>query len=117
MDELELQRLVFALPTPVMALRPDRDFTIVAASEQYLRVARKDASIFGRPLFEAFTDNPNLVGADGTRNLGASLRRVIATRAPDTMPIQRYDLAPLPGQRDEWEERYWSPVNAPVLGA
>jgi PAS domain S-box-containing protein len=117
MDELELQRLVHALPTPILALRPDHDFTIVAASEQYLRATRTDASIFGRPLFEVFPDNPGLPGADGTRNLGASLRRAIATRAPDTMPIQRYDLRPDQSESGEWEERYWSPVNAPVLGA
>jgi len=116
MTEAELQRLIHALPTPILALRPDRDFTIVAASEQYLRATRADARIFGRPLFEAFPDNPRLVGADGTRNLGDSLRRVLASGAPDTMPIQRYDLPPVESD-GQWEERYWSPVNAPVFGA
>jgi PAS domain S-box-containing protein len=117
MTQAELQRLIHALPVPILAVRPDCDFTIVAASQQYLRATHTDAGIFGRPLFEVFPDNPGLVGADGTRNLGDSLRRVLATRASDTMPTQRYDLPPGPDGNGEWEERYWSPVNAPVFGA
>lgn len=34
----------------------------------------------------------------------------------DTMALQRYDVE-APGSPGEWEERYWSPVNVPVLDA
>ena len=46
------------------------------------------------------------------RNLRASLGRVLATRAPDRMPIQKYDIA---GPGGGFEERHWSPLNSPVL--
>ncbi|MGR6998302.1 hypothetical protein ACU686_09750 [Yinghuangia aomiensis] len=54
--------------------------------------------------------------ATGARTLEASLRRVVASGERDAMALQRYDVQSreLPG---EWEERYWSPVNAPVLDA
>lgn len=48
------------------------------------------------------------------RNLSASLERVKATGEPDTMALQRYDVED-PERPGEWQERYWSPVNAPVL--
>ena len=117
MDETELRRLVLALPTPILALRPDRDFTIVAASEQYFRATHTDASIYGRSLFEVFPDNPGLAGADGMHNLRSSLQRVLATRATDTMPMQRYDVRLPAATGGGWEQHHWSPVNAPVLGA
>ena len=117
MTEADLQRLIHALPSPILALRLDRDFTIAAASGQYLRAMHTDERIFGRPLFEVFPDNPGLAGADGMRNLGDSLRRVVATGRPDTMPVQRYDLRLPRDGGGEWEERYWSAVNAPVFGA
>ena len=44
------------------------------------------------PLFDVFPDNPERADANGVANLRASLQRVIATRAPDTMPTQRYDV-------------------------
>jgi serine phosphatase RsbU (regulator of sigma subunit) len=48
------------------------------------------------------------------RNLETSLRRVLSTGERDTMALQRYDVesTQCPG---EWEQRYWSPVNAAVL--
>lgn len=45
-------------------------------------------------------------------NVRSSLLRVMATRAGDSMPVQKYDI-PLPD--GSFEERYWSPFNAPLL--
>jgi PAS domain S-box-containing protein len=107
----ELQRVFRFAPGRVLVLRPDAAFTILAASVDYLRTTHTDASIFGRPLFEVFPDNP-ATGADGARRLSESLRRVIATRAPDAMPPTRYDVHAPDGS---FEERHWLPVNSPVL--
>jgi PAS domain S-box-containing protein len=50
-------------------------------------------------------------------NLRASLLRALETRRPDTMAIQKYDIR-VPGpQGVVFEERFWSPVNTPVLDA
>jgi light-regulated signal transduction histidine kinase (bacteriophytochrome) len=42
------------------------------------------------------------------------MTRVLKTSRPDTMAIQKYDIRRPDGV---FEERYWSPVNSPVLGA
>jgi len=44
----------------------------------------------------------------------ASIARVVANGAPDTMAIQKHDVRRLDGT---FEERYWSPINSPVFGA
>ena len=107
----ELQRVFRFAPGRVLVLRPDAAFTIVAASNAYLQTTHTDESIFGRPLFEVFPDNPAF-GAHGAQRLSESLQRVIVGRVPDAMPPTRYDVHAVDGG---FEERHWLPVNAPVL--
>lgn len=104
-----------ALPGMVALLTPE--LVYVNANADYLRNSgRTREDLVGRYLFDVFPNNPNDPAATGARNLEASLRRVIATGERDTMALQRYDVESLqrPG---EWEQRYWSPINAPVLDA
>lgn len=101
-----------ALPGMVALLTPE--LVYADANEEFLRVSgRSREQLVGRYLFDVFPDNPNNPAATGARNLHASLLRVLATGERDAMALQRYDVASLerPG---EWEERYWSPVNAPA---
>jgi signal transduction histidine kinase len=70
-------------------------------------------SIIGHGLFEVFPDNPDEPSANGESNLRASLARVLQKAAPDTMAIQKYDIRRPDGV---FEERYWSPINSPVVG-
>ncbi len=110
------QWLFEAAPGPFLVLLPDRDFTIVGASEQYLRETLTErARIVGRPVFEAFPDNPDTPDAQSTSNLSRSLHRVVASGRVDVMAVQRYDVRRADGQG--FEVRYWSPVNAPVFDA
>lgn len=103
-----------ALPGMVALLTPD--LVYAEANAAFLRMAgRSREQVVGRYLFEVFPDNPDDAGATGMRNLEASLRRVLATGERDTMALQRYDVEH-PDRPGHWEERYWSPVNAPVLG-
>lgn len=98
----------------VALLTPDLLFA--DANEEFLRQSgRTREQVVGRYLFDIFPENPNDPGASGMRNLAASLTRVVATGERDAMALQRYDVenSDRPG---EWEERYWSPVNAPVFG-
>ncbi|MFE9877850.1 PP2C family protein-serine/threonine phosphatase [Streptomyces sp. NPDC005784] len=88
----------------------------VDANEDYLsNSGRSREQLVGRYLFDVFPDRPDDPAADGMRNLEASLRRVVETGERDAMALQRYDVESLdrPGV---WQERYWSPVNAPVFG-
>jgi signal transduction histidine kinase/ActR/RegA family two-component response regulator len=41
---------------------------------------------------------------------------VLATGASDTMAVQKYDIRRPASEGGGFEERYWSPVNSPVLG-
>src|SRR6185437_3041766 len=89
-------------------------FTMVAATNARLRVTHTTAETLGRGLFEVFTDNPADPGATGTDNLRASLERVLRTRQPDTMAMQKYDIR---GPDGQFQARYWSPKNLPVIAA
>jgi PAS domain-containing protein len=91
------------------------DLHIVAVSDAYLTATMTQRDdILGRHLFEVFPDNPGDPQADGVRNLKASLDRVLRNRVADVMLPQKYDIRRPQG--DGFEERYWSPINSPVLG-
>lgn len=103
-------------PGSFLVLLPDADYTIVGVSNDYLRnTLKKREEILGRPVFDAFPDNPDTPEANSTKNLRASLERVIARKAEDLMAIQRYDVSRPDGSG--FEARYWSPVNRPILTA
>ncbi len=102
------------LPVPVMLMTADQ--VIVDANEAYCDLSgRTRADLVGRSVFEAFPDNPAEPGATGSANLAASLSRVAETGECDVMALQRHDVE-VPGQPGVFRERYWCPVNAPVLG-
>ncbi|MFC3078346.1 PAS domain-containing protein [Phenylobacterium terrae] len=106
-------RLLYqAQRTAHLVLAPD--FTIEEASPSYLEATMtRREDLVGRPLFEAFPDNPDDPEATGVRNLRASLERVLARRAADRMPVQKYDIRRPNG---EFEVRWWAPLNTPVFG-
>ncbi|MGD0907544.1 MAG: PAS domain S-box protein [Candidatus Acidiferrales bacterium] len=107
-----LQGLFESLPALFLILTPD--LKIVSASDAYLMATmRKREDLVGRGIFDAFPDNPEDPLATGTSRLRDSFERVRQTNAPDTMAIQKYDIRRPDGT---FEERYWSPINSPVLG-
>lgn len=110
-DAPDFRRLFDSLLSPLLVLTPD--FVIVEANRAYLTATRTDRSIVGRPVFEVFPDNPEDPTADGVANLRRSLETVVAGGRTDTMALQRYDIPT--AEEGVFAERYWSPVNAPVL--
>ncbi|MFJ3669469.1 PP2C family protein-serine/threonine phosphatase [Streptomyces sp. NPDC090106] len=103
-----------AFPGMVAVLTPE--LVYVDANEEFVRMSgRSREQLVGNYLFDVFPDNPDDPAASGMRNLAASLHRVLATGERDTMAVQRYDVQSLE-QPGCWDERYWSPVNAPVFG-
>ncbi|WP_418961575.1 PP2C family protein-serine/threonine phosphatase [Streptomyces tritici] len=101
-------------PSPYLVLDPA--LVIVDVNEAYLQAtSRSREDLVGQYVFDAFPDNPADATADGVRNLSASLHRVLQSRQPDTMAVQKYDI-PLPSRAWTFEERWWSPINTPVLG-
>jgi len=94
------------------------DLRIVAVSNAYLAAtmtARPD--ILGRGIFDVFPDNPDDPAATGVRNLRASLERVKQFARPDAMAVQKYDIRRPESEGGGFEERFWSPLNSPVIGA
>jgi signal transduction histidine kinase len=108
-------RLLFeSAPGLYLVLTPT--FEIVAVSDAYLQATMTTREgILGRNLFDVFPDNPADPAATGVRNLKASLNRVLELRVPDAMAVQKYDVSRPESGGGGFEERYWSPVNSPVL--
>lgn len=81
--ELDYRLLFEESPDILLVLLPDAPrFTMVGATRARLAVTHTTREqIIGRGLFEAFPDDPTDSAATGTRNLKASLHRVLATRA------------------------------------
>jgi signal transduction histidine kinase len=115
---LDFKLLFESAPGLFLILRPDPEFTILGASDAYLRATLTERErIVGQGLFAVFPDNPDDPHATGTSNLRASLERVLTTKAADTMAVQRYDIRRPNSEGGDFEERFWSPVNSPVLSA
>ncbi|MDT9700545.1 SpoIIE family protein phosphatase [Streptomyces sp. P17] len=112
--EIDYAAVFKGLPGMVALLTPELVYADV--NEDFLRGAgRKREQVVGHHIFDVFPENPDNPTAEGMRNVEASMRRVLATGERDTMALQRYDVE-YPDRPGQWEERYWSPVNAPVLG-
>ncbi len=74
---------------PGLYLVLTREFTIVAASDAYLRATMtKREEVLGRGIFEVFPDNPDDPHADGVKNLRASLNRVLKNGSPTPCPCK-----------------------------
>jgi len=111
----DFQTIFQSVPGLYLILTPD--FEIVAASDAYLRATlTRREDILGRGIFEVFPDNPEDRTATGARNLRVSLERVRDWKIADTMAIQKYDIRLPDAEGSGFAERYWSPVNSPILG-
>lgn len=101
---------------PDLYLILNTQFQIIEASDAYIKatmVCRKE--ILGRGIFDVFPDNPKDIGATGVKNLRTSLESVLKNKVADSMAVQKYDVRRSEMDQDSFEERYWSPVNTPVL--
>ncbi len=111
---VDYQALFQALPGLYLILQPD--LTIVAVTDAYLSATMtRREEILGRNIFDVFPDNPDTPDATGVSNLRASLLRALHDKAPDAMAVQKYDVRRPAEEGGAFEERYWSPVNSPVL--
>jgi serine phosphatase RsbU (regulator of sigma subunit) len=113
MADLDYAALFSATPSPYLVL--GSDLVIVEVNQAYLAAtSRTREELLGRHIFDAFPPNPDDPEADGVLNLNASLHRVLLSREQDTMALQKYDI-PIVSRPGEFEERWWSPINTPLL--
>ncbi|GBF40362.1 hybrid sensor histidine kinase/response regulator [Leptospira johnsonii] len=108
-------RLLFeSVPGLYLVLSPE--LKILAVSNAYLKATLTERDkILGRGIFEVFPDNPDDPEATGVSNLHSSLLRVLETKVPDTMAVQKYDIQLPEEEGGGFTAKYWSPLNTPVL--
>lgn len=112
----DFKEIFEGLPGAYLILSPD--FMILAATNAYVAVAlRRRDQIVGLNLFEAFPDNPDDPTADGVAKLTQSLNKVLETKKPHAMPVQRYDIALPENLGGGFGKRYWRPSNFPILNS
>src|SRR5947207_1233173 len=112
--EPDFRALFESAPGLFLVLNPD--FTIVAVSDDYLKatMTRRD-ELLGRTILEVSAENSNDSHDGGVRHLRASLQQVLADRKPHRMTVQKYEIRRPESEGGGVEERYWSPMNLPVL--
>ena len=104
-------RALFAAPGAYLIVSPE--FVVVDASDGYLRATMSGiGEVVGRELLEVL---PLDHGASAADELMSSLVRVRDTCRPDAMPMQRVRLPLTDAEAQDWEHRYWNPINFPVL--
>ncbi|MFF3565345.1 PP2C family protein-serine/threonine phosphatase [Streptomyces sp. NPDC002574] len=104
-----------ASPSALLLLTPG--LVILDANAAYRDLfGRGRDRLVGRDVFDAFPDNPGDPEGGGLKALRASLRRVLETGAQDVAGPFRHDVEE-PDRPGVYTQRYWSPVNAPVLDA
>ena len=109
----ETLRVLETAPNVFLVLSPD--LNILTASDLCLDATQsKKEAIVGKHIFEAFPENPVLIDADGVGNITASLQKVLKTKKPHFLAIQRYDMPDIdtPGK---FIKRYWDLGHTPVL--
>lgn len=110
-DEIDFKAVFAATPDLYLLLNPE--FKIIGVSDAYLQatmVQRDD--IIGKGVFEVFPDNPNDPETQGVKAVTHSFQQVLEKKKPHTMAVQKYDVRRPDGV---FEERYWSPINTPVV--
>ncbi len=114
MNADDMAAIFNALPSACLVVTPD--LVLVAINDAHLRSSHAVRNeVLGRNIFDAFPDNPADPEANGVANVRASIMRVLQNRAPDEMPVQRYDVPVSATETREFAVRYWKPVHVPVL--
>jgi signal transduction histidine kinase len=110
----DFQKILETVTSMYMILDPQ--FNIVAVGKSYAKQTMIDPEhVIGKYLFDVFPDNPKDEIPTGSKNIRASLERVLHDKVPDTMAVQKYDIRRPAAAGGAFEERYWSPVNSPIL--
>ncbi len=100
-------------PALYLVLTPKLD--IVAVSDLYCRAMMTTrAQILGRGIFDVFPAKPG-DAATTLGNLRASFERVLLSRCPDALPVQKHDIALPAAEGGGFATRYWKPLNTPIL--
>ncbi len=113
-DDAFYRSLFESSPGLFVVLEPDH-FRILVVSDDYVSMSmRTRPELVGKIFFDVFPDDPANPEATGTANLRASLERVKTTLKKDAMAVQKHPI--INPDTGLLEDRYWTPLNSPVLG-
>lgn len=102
-------------PDPVVVVAPDCPrFTVLGATNAYFEVTKTSKQqLEGRPILRAFPESPGTSEENGLARVMGVMERCVATKAPTTLPVQKYDI-PVNGN-GTFETRYWVGRNVPIF--
>jgi two-component system cell cycle sensor histidine kinase/response regulator CckA len=101
---------------PGLSLVLDPQLRVIAATRAFVHATGTSRDeLLGREVFAAFPGTAGVSCAEARRNLRASLNRVMESRLPDSMGLQRYDVRRPESEGGGFEARYWSVSNQPLL--
>ena len=116
--EWALRAIFEALSSPCLILESSPNFIIVGANAAYLKATMTQLdNIVGKPIFEIFPGHPDNPSINGVESVRQSFTQVVTSRVTDIMPVLRYDIRRPGEESGQFEERYWSTKNIPVLDA
>lgn len=104
-----------ALNTPYIVFSTDDpEFTVLEENEAHARAGSVDRSeVVGKPLREALPDTSEEFTTTAPSQIADSLRKVIRTKKPDSLPRFRYDLKDESGA---YVATYWNVTHYPIFG-
>src|ERR1700733_11491663 len=102
-------------PLPMLIMDTNRPYyTNLDVNAAYLcSTNTTKEALIGNGVFAAFPANPTDAESKNVEQAIFSFEQAINTKKPHTMSNYRYDI-PIRGT-DEFEERYWTTTNTPVL--
>lgn len=115
MKELINYKSLFeSLPEQYVVIKANAPtFTMIAASEQYLKVTNKTAEqVIQKDMFDVFPDTSEKARSTGKGDLQRSFERVIKLKQRDSTGIIRYDITDESGTL---QVRYWQATHYPYI--
>ncbi|HMH33181.1 MAG TPA: PAS domain S-box protein [Puia sp.] len=103
------------VPAAILIIDTDAPlYTILEVNEAYLAATNSTReTLMGKSVFAVFPANPTDEDSKNIERTIFSFEQAISSRKPHTMQNYRYDI-PVRGT-DQFEERYWTTTNTPVL--
>jgi PAS domain S-box-containing protein len=113
-ERIDYQSIIRAAPDQYLIISPD--LKILDASDAFLKTTMvKREEIIGQAISDVFPDNPSDSNIDAVRSFTTSIKSTITDKISHPMPIYKYDIRRPQSEGGEFEVRYWSPLNVPVL--
>ena len=112
---LDFRTVFDASPQPILLLAADPPrFTMLAVNTAHaLSFGTTPEVLTGLGVLEVFGPSPAPEAAEFRDAIKVSMEAVLATRSPHVMAVRPY---PVQSPQGEPTERYWSAINAPMLG-